>query len=76
MVGKAGTNSITTPAAAASATTISSSSTVNPPRDCFSVRYRFPNTLSLVRIGTPRNVSIGGLWAGKPKDLSSSPSRY
>ena len=60
------------PAAAASACTSTSSSSVNGCPLTLSARYRLPNTLSRMRIGTPRNVRIGGWFGGKPTEAGCS----
>ena len=53
--------------------TVSSSASVNGPSS-FSVRYRLPQASPRIRMGTPRNVRIGGCPGGKPKDRGCEPT--
>jgi hypothetical protein len=67
--------SMPTPACEASITATCSSASENSPPPCFSVTYRPPYALSRTMIGTPRNDSIAGWFAGDPADCGCAASR-
>ena len=66
--------SIATAAVPANAVVNSSSSALNSPRK-LSAKYKFPNTSSRIRIGTPKKLFIGGCPTGNPADRGSTPIR-